>query len=192
VFFPLFPNPNPSEHYEHCESKGLNDEFKTWKKHAPYLYDTVITHVLEWPSLTVQWLPIKDTSEDSSFTKHKLLLGTHTSDGEPNYLMIAKVRLPKEEALIDLNDYQYCQKKEGVQNANSVEIETIIPHEGEVNKARYMPQKYNVIATKTNSGEVHIFDYSGRHSKPDTFEVRPDLRLAGHTQQGYFFSELKK
>jgi len=99
--------------------------------------------------------------------------------------MIAKVRLPNEDSLIDLQDYHYAQKKEGVQNKNSVEIETIIPHEGEVNKARYMPQKYNIIATKANSGEVHIFDYSSRKSKPETYEVKPDLRLVGHSAQGF-------
>jgi hypothetical protein len=28
-----------------------------WKKNSPFLYDLVMTHALEWPSLTVQWLP---------------------------------------------------------------------------------------------------------------------------------------
>ena len=55
-----------------------------------------------------------------------------------------------------------------------------------------MPQKYNIIATKTNSGEVHIFDYAARHSKPETYEVKPDLKLVGHTDQGYIFWDLWK
>lgn len=54
-------------------------------------------------------------------------------------------------------------------------------HDGEVNRARYNPHKYNVIATKTISGEVHIFDYSKHPSKPVDLTPRPDLRLAGHT-----------
>ena len=32
-------------------------EYKIWKKNTPFLYDLVITHALEWPSLTAQWLP---------------------------------------------------------------------------------------------------------------------------------------
>ena len=28
-----------------------------WKKNTPFLYDTVMTQALEWPSLTAQWLP---------------------------------------------------------------------------------------------------------------------------------------
>jgi len=30
------------------------------KKNAPYLYDIVITHALDWPSLTCQWFPDKE------------------------------------------------------------------------------------------------------------------------------------
>lgn len=31
------------------------------KKNAPYLYDVVITHALDWPSLTCQWFPDKES-----------------------------------------------------------------------------------------------------------------------------------
>lgn len=37
--------------------KTINEEYKIWKKNAPYLYDLVVTHALEWPTLTVQWFP---------------------------------------------------------------------------------------------------------------------------------------
>ncbi len=30
-----------------------------WKKNSPFLYDLVVTHALEWPSLTCQWFPDK-------------------------------------------------------------------------------------------------------------------------------------
>lgn len=36
------------------EETLINEEYKIWKKNCPYLYDLVITHALEWPSLTVQ------------------------------------------------------------------------------------------------------------------------------------------
>ena len=41
------------------EDRIINEEYKVWKKNTPFLYDLVITHALEWPSLTVQWLPDK-------------------------------------------------------------------------------------------------------------------------------------
>lgn len=32
-------------------------EYKIWRKNTPLLYDLLMVHTLEWPSLTVQWLP---------------------------------------------------------------------------------------------------------------------------------------
>ena len=37
----------------------VNEEYKIWKKNAPFLYDIVMSHALDWPSLTVDWLPTK-------------------------------------------------------------------------------------------------------------------------------------
>ena len=37
------------------EEKLVNEEYKIWKKNSPFLYDLVITHALEWPTLTCQW-----------------------------------------------------------------------------------------------------------------------------------------
>ena len=42
---------------EAAEERVINEEYKIWKKNTPFLYDLVMTHALEWPSLTVQWLP---------------------------------------------------------------------------------------------------------------------------------------
>lgn len=39
------------------EDKMINEEYKIWKKNTPFLYDLAMTHALEWPSLTAQWLP---------------------------------------------------------------------------------------------------------------------------------------
>ena len=55
---------------------------RVWKKNSPFLYDLVMTHALEWPSLTVQWLPGVKTSENNpEYATHKLLFGTHTAAG---------------------------------------------------------------------------------------------------------------
>ena len=35
----------------------INEEYKIWKRNTPFLYDIVMTHALEWPTLTVQWMP---------------------------------------------------------------------------------------------------------------------------------------
>jgi hypothetical protein len=51
------------EFEENIEEKTINEEYKIWKKNAPFLYNLVITHALEWPSLTTQWLPHVRTYE---------------------------------------------------------------------------------------------------------------------------------
>jgi histone-binding protein RBBP4 len=73
------------------ESQLLNEEYKIWKKNTPFLYDLVITYLLEWPSATIEWLPIFEIGEDPDFKLNKLVMGTHTTNNDPNYLMIAKV-----------------------------------------------------------------------------------------------------
>ena len=35
----------------------IAQEYKIWKKNTPFLYDTCVTHALDWPSLTVQIFP---------------------------------------------------------------------------------------------------------------------------------------
>ena len=62
----------------------------------------MITHALEWPSLTAQWLP--EVTQGTDFHTHRLILGTHTSD-EQNHLIIASVQLPAEDAAIDTTQY---------------------------------------------------------------------------------------
>lgn len=136
--------------------------------------------------------------EGKDYSVHRLILGTHTSD-EQNHLLIASVQLPNEDAQFDASHYdndkggrhftwsnllEYCfnacfQSEFGGFGSVSgkIEIEIKINHEGEVNRARYMPQNPCVIATKTPSSDVLVFDYTKHPSRPDpSGECHPDLR----------------
>ncbi len=59
-----------------------------------------------------------------------------------------------------------------------------IPHDGEVNRARYMPQNPSVIATKTGRSDVLVFDFTKHELQPSTHECRPELVLKGHSLEG--------
>jgi histone-binding protein RBBP4 len=84
-----------AEEYETENEAEVEEEFSVWKRNTPLLYDLFISHPLAWPSLTVQWLPSSPQPHTHpSFNLHKLLLATHTSDEEPNYLMLAESSLP--------------------------------------------------------------------------------------------------
>jgi hypothetical protein len=86
----------------------VDEDYAVWRKNTPFLYDLVISHPLEWPSLTVHWAPIPaplPLASDPSLAVHRLVLGTHTAGGSPNFLMVADALLPREasEASVDGN-----------------------------------------------------------------------------------------
>jgi len=87
------------------EERLIDAEYKIWKKNTPFLYDFVMTHSLEWPSLTCQWIPkvkpVGGVGNDATAIEHSVLIGTHTAAGEQNYLMLATVNLPKGDSVID-------------------------------------------------------------------------------------------
>lgn len=67
--------------------------------------------------------------------------------------------------------------------SGKIEIEIKINHEGEVNRARYMPQNPYIIATKTPSSDVLVFDYTKHPSRPGEF-------VTSHTLIQYLISWL--
>lgn len=173
------------------DERLINEEYKIWKKNTPFLYDLCITKALEWPSLTCQWLPFKRENTSSDYSVEKLMLGTHTSDGEQNHLMIAEARIPNENAQIDATKYS---EADGVAEAGGlgagphgkIEIIQRINHDGEINRARYMPQRPFIIATKTVQADLFIFDTSRHQLKPPADgKCSPQLRLRGHKEEGY-------
>ena len=103
--------------------------------------------------------------------------------------MIAKVTTPVEyEEALDNRKYdEYTQEAGGYgQNRAKVEIVQRINHDGEVNRARYLPQNPTVIATKGPSKDVLVFDYTKHPSLPAADGVcKPDLRLCGHSEEGF-------
>ena len=50
-------NVDESQEDEQMEGKIINEEYKTWKKNSPFLYDLMLSTALDWPTLTTQWLP---------------------------------------------------------------------------------------------------------------------------------------
>lgn len=101
----LFTVDFASENFDDAvEERVINEEYKIWKKNTPFLYDLVMTHALEWPSLTAQWLIDVTRPEGKDYSIHRLILGTHTSD-EQNHLLIASVQLPNEDAQFDASHY---------------------------------------------------------------------------------------
>ena len=126
--------------------------------------------------------------EGKEYEVHKVILGTHTSNAEQNHLMVATVNLPAADAEVDARKYE-DEKGElggfgGV--AARVDVKIKINHDGEVNRARYMPQNPFIIATKSPSADVLVFDVSKHPSVPEeTAPCCPQIRCKGHEKEGY-------
>ncbi|KAL5577611.1 hypothetical protein UlMin_019310 [Ulmus minor] len=152
------------------ENWAIKEEFNIWRNNIKFLYDLMIIKALEWPSLTVQWLPERDEPTGENYDIQKLILGTHAAANETNYLNIAEVKLPFGEAELHGNHPN-----------EKIEITQKIKHDGEVHRARYMPQNSNMIANKSVNPNVYVFDIS-KHP------TEADLKLTGHTAEGFSLS----
>ena len=132
-----------------------------------------------------------------------MILGTHTSGQSSDHLMIAEVFLPKSGLETSGKDVAelYDEERQGRSTfglwANIVELGShtksparvrvvhTINHDGEINRARYMPQNPNLIATKTVKGDVYVFDRTKHETKaPPGGECKPDIRLKGLKGEG--------
>ncbi|KAI1259349.1 WD domain-containing protein [Xylariaceae sp. FL1019] len=173
------------------EQRRVNEEYKTWKKNSPFLYDMILSTALPWPTLTVQWFPDVKDQPAKNCTVHRVLLGTHTSDGKPNHVQIAEVEIPK--ALRpSAGDYDeergeiggYAKADPAAIRWNVVQR---IDHPAEVNKARYCPQNPDLIATLAVDGSILIFDRT-KHSSEPNGQVNPQIRLEGHSHEGFGLS----
>ncbi|KAL9054653.1 MAG: hypothetical protein Q9162_004019 [Coniocarpon cinnabarinum] len=172
--------------------KIINEEYKIWKKHAPFLYDVMMSRALDWPTLTTQWFPDVQRPPGESRDVHRLLLGTHTDEetNAMNYLQIAHISIPKLTAKRE--DYDEERGEFGGFGGGGGKpapemkftIAQKIDHPGEINKARYMPQNPDMIATMAPAGRCLIFDRT-KHSSQPTGTVSPDMELEGHTEEGF-------
>ncbi len=175
---------------EEVDEKIIAEEYKIWKKNTPFLYELVMTNALEWPSLTVQFLPDVVTQPSGmDYNVHKLILGTHTSgESEQNHLMLAEARLPTNNNEASMQ-YDEAEAKDGNSEflATQGKVETVVKinHQGEVHRARYMPQSPNLIATKSPSAEVYVFNTKEAPKLQAAGEFTPEYTCEGHSSEGW-------
>ena len=161
------------------DQQHVKDEYNIWKKNVPFLYDYMLSHALEWPSLTCQWLPDTFDEETDSTITRQLLLGSHVAEGKgDNELLISTVTLPK-----NGTDWQDIKEDAGDEEkgiaGGRLKIVKRFKHDGEVNRVRFNYGKKNLAATKSPSGKVYIYDVS----KPDGSSHV--CVCNGHTQEGF-------
>lgn len=128
---------------------NIKDEYELWRKNCRYMYEFVSETALTWPSLTVQWLP--GHQENNGAIDAKLLLGTHTSNEAKNFLKVASTQLPGGKA-----NGGFGGSKQKI--SSKIKITQKFECDSEVNRARYMPQEANIVATINGNGAIDIHD----------------------------------
>nr|AAT85137.1 hypothetical protein [Oryza sativa Japonica Group]AAU10809.1 hypothetical protein [Oryza sativa Japonica Group] len=155
---------------------GPCDAYLVFRSSLPLYASAVsISNLLNVTATTGgEWLPSHSRSPDSTLS-HRLILGTHTSDETPKHLLLADAALPLSPHLA-----AGATAAGGAVPASSVSISRSVPHKGEVNRARCMPQRRYMVATKTCVDEVHVY-----HLGDDGEKCGADVVLRGHEAEGY-------
>lgn len=166
----------------------LTKEHLAWRKNAPYLYKILVASSSSWPSLTVQWMPEVSAPGAAGATNsatQQLLTGTRTAGEAPEYIQFIRLDLPS--PMIRSME-KYSSKEQvvgGFENQQcNMRIVQRIDHEGEVHRARYMPQNPNVIGAISSTGQISVYDRTKFPNKPCGI-FKPTIVLEGHLSGGY-------
>lgn len=177
--------------------ENTQNQYKIWKKNTPFLYDYVVTHPLLWPSMTVQFFPDLEKSsysdtynedfndffkgfagdlEDFDYQPllQRVLIGTFTlgqSIDNISLLQLPYYRNLNKHLKADAIDYVQEKQEFEMTKIGKTKIKVLqrINHLGDVNRARYMPQNPNVIASCNNLGDIVVYDRTKQSSFRNNF-----------------------
>lgn len=153
------------------EQSKIDEEYKIWRKNVPLLYDLVYTQSFKWPTPSIQWFPDVQRIENQR-SLQRLLSTTFSSGADKDQLIISQISFP------DMVD------EDSLNNADiDLKISQSIPLSSEANRILYCPLATNIIACRTESPEVLIYDYTKHSSFNSSRE--PDAILKGHEDGGF-------
>lgn len=162
-----------SEHQ--LREQVINEEFKIWKKTVPLLYETIHTHAMEWPLMSVQFLPNYSVSDDKNTISVNLAVGTNTSGRAQDLLQILSLDLPSTFAP-NFDDFAVGSSIPIPLNGSNSQLKVVQSwnHPGEVNKLQISPNGERIL-TFDNQGTVHVYRINDTLSQ--------DLKF--HQSEGY-------
>lgn len=152
----------------------IKEEYQLWRKNCRYMYEFVSETALTWPSLTIQWLPENKSNKEEGLIDSRLLLGTHTSGEDTNYLKLASTQIP----LSSLNN---SEEKSSKKVTSRIKITKKFENNFEINRARYMPQDPSIVSTINGAGEIDLYNLNG--DKKNSI-----AHLTPHEDNGYGLS----
>ncbi|GEQ67042.1 hypothetical protein JCM33374_g705 [Metschnikowia sp. JCM 33374] len=144
--------------------KVVNEEFKIWKKTVPLLYNSIHTHALKWPSLTVDFSPKYTISDDKNSVAVSFVTGTNTSSRDNDTVSITAINLPStlapDFASFAVGDSIPIPVKDT--ESSDLSVTRSWKHPGEVNRAKFSPSGERFV-TFDNAGTVHLYNVAEEH-----------------------------
>ncbi|VWU52437.1 chromatin assembly factor 1 subunit, putative [Hepatocystis sp. ex Piliocolobus tephrosceles] len=127
----------------------------------------------------------------TNYYTNKILLGTHTSNQDYEYVYIGEVKTPLQSTKKDVlqfenyTGYISSKKKRKGQALPHFEVKAKLLHPGEIIRASHLPNNPFFIITQTCNGNILLFDYTKHPSFPsDMSTCYPQMILKGHTSEG--------
>ena len=173
--------------------KALFQQTTTWRYYAKDMYSYCQTQMVEWPSLSVDWMPDrKRLMPGCEYSFQYLAVSTQALPGSVNSVQVLEFAVPLEQEDLD-NFYggdKAIESEDPTAKFNNVKghvaTNQLINVEAQVLKIRTMPQDTDVMAIAMSNGAYTIFDTSQRPMGPtDGGSMRPDCRLKGHRRPGF-------
>ena len=131
----------------------------------------------------MQWLPGVRAEPETGCAVHRLLAGTHTNREEPDHLLVLEVRLPA--------TTPGAATPAATVRRESVRVARARPHDGEVNRARSMPQHSALVATlspaRDGRGQAFVYNIADDDATGAAASAAsgPVQRLGGMRAEGY-------
>lgn len=182
---------------------------RVFETEARHLYEFCCTQVVEWPALAVEWIPDRAFSDpERDYTLQYIAVGSqvHPSSGMANTVKVMEVAVPVPAAtdvmygLYGDDDIRGAEAEDpelqefvdpGKRFANvkgHFHCEQTLTMDAPVLKIRAMPAETNILAVKTASGFVGIFNSVQEAQEDAAGHTVPDALLRGHSRGGFGLS----
>ena len=173
--------------YDENSLISINETYKIWKKHSPFLYNLIQTYPLTSCSQTVDWFSQNYIEND--WKVYNLAIGTNSL--AQNAVNVLNVGVPTGDALTDYAFYKEEPPEQelaangyiGTMGVQTVTPKITIPQASEVLRVRINGKDENIIAVKTGGASPELLVYDLRNKEADL--EQNVVKLAGHQNQGF-------
>jgi histone-binding protein RBBP4 len=171
---------------------ALYARVSAWRRQATSLYSVCHTQMLEWPALSLEWLPDRRDGRFTDFSLHHVAVGTQALPGSLNYAAVVEAAVP-----VDMDELaDYLRGEDGVHMTSGAayidvkghtRVSQLLPVDGIVQKMRSMPQSTDVMAISTSASpiiNVHRLDDRPKFSAEPADSVA-NVKLKGLKTSGF-------